>query len=79
MSVISEQTKREVLAQVREEQRLIGDVADEYGIARKQIFAWLKKADRIDKRTKSIKESKLKSKLAQLNQELEALQATPLS
>lgn len=74
MSLFSEELKNNIINQVRFDNRLIGDVADEYDVSRKQIYDWLKKAERIDKRTKALKESGIKRRMEKLNKELELLQ-----
>lgn len=61
------------MSAVRYENRLIGDVSDEFGVSRKQIFDWLKTAERIDKRTKALKQSGIKRRMEKLNKELESL------
>lgn len=73
MDLVDEQTKSKILSAIREEHRLIGDVATDYGVSRKQIFNWLKKAERIDKRTKALKESGLKRRIDKLSKELASL------
>lgn len=73
MMQLDEKAKSDILLEVRKHGRLIGDVAHEYGVSRKQIFEWLKKAERIDKRTKALKETGLRKRIDKLNKELASL------
>ncbi|MBU2883864.1 hypothetical protein KO525_04970 [Psychrosphaera sp. B3R10] len=73
MSLFNEEIRIKIMSAVRYENRLIGDVSDEFGVSRKQIFDWLKTAERIDKRTKALKQSGIKRRMEKLNKELESL------
>jgi len=75
MNTPSIAVKEQVLQELATGNRLIGDLAEDYGVTRRTIYAWIKSEQRpADNKSKAIKVSKLKSKLAQINDELQQLQ-----
>lgn len=73
MSLFNEEIRLKIMSAIRRDNRLIGEVSDEFGVSRKQIFEWLKTAERVDKRTKALKHSGIKRRMEKLNRELETL------
>jgi transposase-like protein len=70
-----EMLKPEIMQQIADPNNLIGDVAEDYGIPRRLIYQWIKSEQKLDKRTKAIKEQRLKTKLQQLSTELAHIQS----
>lgn len=75
MTMLSNELKQQVLKELATSNRLIADVADDYGLTRRTIYSWIKSEQNSkSKRAKAIKVSRLKTKLAELSDELEELQ-----
>lgn len=75
MNTSNVEIKQQVLNELAVSNRLIGDVADDFGLPRRTVYSWLKaEQNSKSKKSKAIKVSKLKSKLAELSDELEQLQ-----
>ena len=67
--------KQQVLQELATSNRLIGDIAADYGLTKRTIYTWVKaEQNSKNKASKAIKVSRLKSKLAALNDELQQLQ-----
>lgn len=67
--------KQQVLKELATSNRLIADIADDYGLTRRTVYTWIKSEQNVkNKRAKAIKVSRLKTKLAEINDELQELQ-----
>lgn len=74
-SMAANELKQQVLKELATSNRLIADVAQDHGLTHRTIYAWIKSEQNAkSKRAKAIKVSRLKTKLAELNDELQELQ-----
>jgi len=76
MLINDENIQQQVLAAVNNANRLISDVAEEFGLSRKQVYFYLKNTQQLDRRSSAQKEKALRTKMAKLNEELNTLQYT---
>lgn len=75
MTMLSNELKQQVLKELATSNRLIADIAEDYGLTRRTVYTWIKNEQNgKSKRAKAIKVSRLKTKLAELSDELEELQ-----
>ena len=73
MLINEENIQKQVLSAMQDGNRLIEDVATEFGLTNKMVYLYLKKGQKLDRRSSLQKEKALRAKVAKLNDELSQL------
>ena len=71
-----QQVRHQVIAEINASNRLISEVAEEFGVSNKRVYEWIRSSKKSSKRRASQRKQKLQTKVQQLTEELERLSAT---
>lgn len=74
MKALTASEKRQILVALSDPDKVIADVAQDYGVPRRTLYELIKSTMATTKRAKAIKASRLKAKVSQINEELRLLQ-----
>lgn len=70
-----QQVRHLVIAEINASNRLISEVAEEYGLSNKRVYEWIRLSKKASKRRISQRKQKLQTKVEQLTEELNRLSA----